>query len=500
MSLWLGVDCGGTFLKAALFDDRGRTQGLARSALTVISDQPGRAERDMDELWRAACAVIGDVIRKAGVDPAEIAGLGVSAQGKGAFLLDRDRRPLGRAVLSSDQRALETVRAWQAKKIPEALYPTTLQTLWTGHPVSILRWLKDNDPDRYGRIGSVLMGHDYLRFRLTGAVGCEITNISESNLYDMRGGCYDTSLARLLGIEEMMDCLPPIVGSAEVTGAVTAEAAEATGLRAGTPVVGGLFDVVATCLSAGVKDETRINAVLGTWSVVTGFAREIKAGLPIPYVYGRHAEPGAFIVHDASPTSAANLEWLTRELGERNYAGVDSAVEAITPASTGVLFLPFLYGSNAGLGMRGGFYGLQALHGRAHLIQAVYEGVVFSLLNHLEKIRGRFPDATALRVTGGPTRSKVWMQMLADASGFAVEIPAVEETSALGAALSAAVGVGAFPDYWRAMEAVESAATVIEPIRERRVAYDAKRGAYRELVAALRTFEDKMASLDKGTP
>ena len=498
MPFWLGIDCGGTFLKAALFDQSGRARGVARTGLAVLSERPGRAERDMDDLWQATAAVIADVIARTGVDPADIAGLGISAQGKGAFLLDRDRRPLGRAVLSSDQRALDIVRAWQRQGIPEQLYPKTLQTLWTGHPVSILRWFKDNEPDTYGRIGAVLMGHDYLRFRLTGALGVEITNISECNLYDMRRGGFDPALAELLGIPEMIAALPPIVGSAEVVGGVTAEAAALTGLKAGTPVVGGLFDVVSTCLSAGLRDDSRINAVLGTWSVVTGLAHEVKAGLPIPFVYGRHAAPDAFIVHDASPTSAANLEWLTEQFGDHDYAGMDRAVAALEPAGSDVLFLPFLYGSNAGLGMRAGFYGLQALHGRAHLLQAVYEGVVFSLLHHVDRVRQRFPAATALRVTGGPTRSRVWMQMLADASGSTVEIPAIEETGALGAALMAAVGTGAFPDIWRAMAAVDAPVSVIEPVSGRRAAYDAKRFAYRELIAALRAFEDTMASHSQG--
>ena len=126
MPFWLGIDCGGTFLKAALFDQSGRARGVARTGLAVLSERPGRAERDMEDLWRATAAVIADVIARTGVDPADIAGLGISAQGKGAFLLDRDRRPLGRAVLSSDQRALDIVRAWQRQGIPEQLYPKTL--------------------------------------------------------------------------------------------------------------------------------------------------------------------------------------------------------------------------------------------------------------------------------------------------------------------------------------------------------------------------------------
>lgn len=495
MPIWLGIDCGGTFLKAGLYDETGRLLGLARTGLPVLSDQPGWAERDMETLWQATCRVIGDVLSRSGVAPTAVKGVGISAQGKGLFLLDRDRQPLGRAMLSSDQRALEKVRVWQREGLPAKLYPRTLQTLWTGHPVSLLRWMKDERPAAYDRIGSILMAHDYLRFRLTATLGAEITNISESNLYDMHADRYDEGLADLCGIGEVMKALPPTVGSAEIVGGVTLQAAAETGLAAGTPVVGGLFDVVATSLAAGVADETRLNAVLGTWSVATGVTDRVAEGLSIPFVYGRHADAGLFIVHDASPTSAANLEWLATQLADRDYAAMDKAVAALPPAASDVVFLPFLYGSNAGLGMKAGFYGLQALHGRAHLVQAVYEGVIFSFLHHLDRLRQRFPAAETLRVTGGPVRSAVWMQMLADASGLALELPAVEETGCLGAAMAAAVGTGTFSDFRAAMGAFEPPITRVEPIPSRFSPYAQKRIAYRELIAALAGYEERLATL-----
>ncbi|WP_370676190.1 FGGY-family carbohydrate kinase [Pleomorphomonas sp. PLEO] len=495
MPIWLGIDCGGTFLKAGLYDETGRLLGLARSGLPVLSDEPGWAERDMEALWQATCRVIADVLARSGVASATISGIGISAQGKGLFLLDREQRPLGRAMLSSDQRALDKVRAWQREGLPEKLYPRTLQTLWTGHPVSLLRWLKDERPAVYERIGSIMMAHDYLRFRLTGTLGAEITNISESNLYDMRAGRYDAALAGLCGIDEIMEALPSPVGSAEIVGGVTIQAAADTGLAVGTPVVGGLFDVVATSLAAGIGDERRLNAVLGTWSVATGVTDHVADGLSIPFVYGHHAEAGLYIVHDASPTSAANLEWLAAQFADRDYAAMDKAVAALPPAASDVIFLPFLYGSNAGLGMKAGFYGLQALHGRAHLLQAVYEGVVFSFLQHLDRLRQRFPDAETLRVTGGPARSEVWMQMLADTAGLPLELPAVEETGCLGAAMAAAVGTGTYRDFRAAMAAFEPPITRVEPVPSRFAPYARKRTAYRELIAALAGYEERLATL-----
>lgn len=402
MEYWLGLDCGGTFIKAGLYDRRGHEHGVARRNLAIVAPQPGWAERDMASLWRTAADVIREVLSASGVAAGAIQAIGISAQGKGAFLLDKQGQPLGNAMLSSDQRALALVQEWQRQGVPQALYPQTRQTLWTGHPVSLLRWLKRHQPERYARIGSVLMAHDYLRYCLTGELACEETNISESNLYLMRSGRYDPALAQLLGIGDIMPALPTIVGSADIAGRVAANAAAITGLQTGTPVVGGLFDVVSTALCAGLQDETRLNAVMGTWSVTSGITDAIVEGFDHPFVYGRHAESGQYIVHEASPTSAANLEWFCRQWGLQDYGQLNRWVAALPKAAGDLLFAPFLYGSNAGLGLSASFYGLQAFHQREHLVQAIYEGVVFCHMTHLNRMRRRFPETQALRVTGGP--------------------------------------------------------------------------------------------------
>nr|WP_288065602.1 FGGY-family carbohydrate kinase [Rodentibacter heylii] len=436
MNYYLGIDCGGTFIKAALFDQQGNMSACIRKNIEIISEKAGYAERDMPQLWLTCAEVIQQTIRESQVNPKQIKGIGISAQGKGAFLLDKQKKPLGRAILSSDQRSLNIVRQWQQERIPEKLYPITRQTLWTGHPVSILRWIKENEPERYTKIGSILMSHDYLRFCLTGELHCEETNISESNLYNMESGKYENELAEILGLSDILEKMPPIIAPNQVAGYVTSEAAELSGLIEGTPVVGGLFDVISTALCAGLDDEKKLNVVLGTWSVVSGVTDHIDRNQTIPFVYGRYAEKGKFLVHEASPTSAGNLEWFIKHW-KLNYNQINKGIAQLPPASSTILFVPFLYGSNAGLGMQAGFYGIQSHHTQIHLIQAVYEGVLFSLMHHLTRMLHRFPDVNILRVTGGPTKSTVWVQMLADLTGMTLEIPTTEETGCLGVALMA---------------------------------------------------------------
>ncbi|OBW93369.1 xylulose kinase [Gallibacterium salpingitidis] len=492
MAFWLGIDCGGTFIKAGIYDDNGQEYGTFRKNLTVINEYQGWAERDLNELWSSCAGVIKGVLQQSNIAPGLVKGVGISAQGKGVFLLDKQQRPLGRGILSSDQRSLDIVRNWQQQNIPQKLYPITRQTLWTGHPVSILRWLKEHQPECYSNIGTVFMSHDYLRFCLTGKIACEVTNISESNLYSMQTGEYDTQLASLLGIEEVIPCFAPIIQSSEIAGYLTEKAAKETGLVVGTPVMGGLFDVVSTAICSGIQCEqkgenSKLNVVLGTWTVVSGITDYIDESQKLPFVYGRYAQRNQFLVHEASPTSAANLEWFTKQWPQLSYDEINQMIEELPKAESSILFVPFLYGSNAGLGMSAGFYGLQSLHTTAHLLQAVYEGVLFSLMTHLERVLKRFPTTKVLRLTGGPARSKVWMQMLADLSGLPIEIPIVSETGCLGAALAAMVGGRIYPDFTTAQQQLQHEVLVVSPDWSAHEKYREKYYRYTQFVNALKT-------------
>ncbi|EMB3198473.1 carbohydrate kinase [Salmonella enterica] len=491
-TFWLGIDCGGTYLKAGLYDAEGHEHGIHRQSLQTLSPFPGYAERDMHQLWQQCVATIAGLLKQTGVSGGQIKGIGISAQGKGLFLLDKQNRPLGNAILSSDRRALNIVERWQQDGIPQKLYPVTRQTLWTGHPASLLRWIKEHEPQRYAHIGCVMMAHDYLRWRLTDVKGCEESNISESNLYNMTTGRYDSRLTQWLGISEIDHALPPVVGSAETGGKISEEAAAITGLAAGTPVVGGLFDVVSTALCAGIDDEFTLNAVMGTWAVTNGIARGLREHEAHPYVYGRYVNDGQYIVHEASPTSSGNLEWFTAQWGDLSFDEINRAIASLPKAGSDLFFLPFLYGSNAGLEMTSGFYGMQALHTRAHLLQALYEGVVFSHMTHLNRMRERFTEVRTLRVTGGPAHSDVWMQMLADVSGLRIELPQVEETGCFGAALAARVGTGVYRSFSEAQRALEHPIRTLLPDMTAHARYQRKYHHYQHLIEALQGYHARI--------
>ena len=233
---------------------------------------------------------------------------------------------------------------------------------------------------------------------------------------------------------------------------------------------------------------------MGTWAVTSGITTEVTQA-EHNFVYGHYAVEGEYIIHEASPTSAGNYEWFAEYLGENgelNHALNQSLVEALPPAESDIYFVPFLYGSNQGLGLKSGFYGLQSHHGKGHLIQAIWEGILFCHNLHLTRMRARFPNADVLKVTGGPTSSPVWMQMLADLTGMTVEISDVDETGSLGAAMVAMVGAGEFTSLEECSKTLAVTSSRIYPNKDNYARYQTKYKNYQRLVQLFKQFEDEI--------
>jgi L-xylulokinase len=264
MGLYLGIDIGGTVTKAGVYDESGNELYIAEQNSDVIKLQPGFTERNMDELWQTTTALIRQCVAARGND---ISGISFSSHGKGLYAVNKHGLPVRNGIISSDTRCESMVKSWEESGLLNKTYDRGLQQLWTGHPVALLAWLKEYERDNYDAIDSILMVHDYVRFMMTGELSAEITNISGSNLYNPIKGDYDPSLMADFNLAECEDKTAPIINSAQLSGKVTAQCAELTGLKVGTPVFGGLFDVVAAGITSCISDPSVISAVAGTWTI-----------------------------------------------------------------------------------------------------------------------------------------------------------------------------------------------------------------------------------------
>ncbi len=361
----LGIDNGSTVSKAALFDFHGKEIAIASCKVETEYLNPGWTERSMETLWHSTACAIQDVIASSGIDPAEIVGIGNTGHGNGMYLLDKQGQPLRYGIQSMDTRAANIITEWNARSLFPQVYPFTLQALWPAQPNALLAWIKKYEPQNYERIGAILMCKDYIKYCLTGEVSSDFSDMGGTSLVDVPRKCYSRELLTCYDLAEVYDALPPLKQCFEIVGQVTRKAAEETGLAAGTPVVGGLFDVAASAVGCGAVQTNQACIIAGTWSI-----NEVITSQPLmdPDVFMTtlFAVPGLFLNIEASATSATNLEWFVAQCcgderaeaarrGISVYDVCNEEVEKLAPDSTNIIFHPFLYGSNEQSSARAGF-------------------------------------------------------------------------------------------------------------------------------------------------
>ncbi|HOV70511.1 MAG TPA: FGGY-family carbohydrate kinase, partial [Clostridia bacterium] len=367
----------------------------------------------MMKLWEANARVIKKAIEKAGIASEDIIGVGCTGHGKGLYLWGKDDKPCCNAIASTDSRANDYIRTWVADGTAEKASKKTLQYPIACQPVALLAWMKDNQPDVYSNIKYVFEAKDFTRFMLTGKAYAEMTDYSGTSLMNLLTGQFDLEILELFGIPEVFDKLPEIKNSYDLCGHVTAEAAQATGLKEGTPVCGGMFDIDACAISMDVSDEDKLCVITGTWSI-----NEFISKTP---AYGSKTTKNSFfcipwyyLIEESSPTSAGNLEWYItncmeadaqKSTGASIYDKINEMVQSVSPDESDIIFLPFLYGTNEDPIESAAFVGLNNTHDKRHMMRAIYEGVVFSAMTHIERLFAIRSDFPLCRIAGGAANS-----------------------------------------------------------------------------------------------
>ncbi len=491
----LGIDNGGTIAKAALFCVDGRELAIASTKADTLSPNPGWSEFDMFRLWEATAASVRRVIADSRIDPREILGVACTGHGNGIYLVDADGAPVRNAIYSADTRASQHVARWVAAGLDKAVRPKTMQALWPGQPNALLAWLQDSEPETVAKARWVLMCKDYIRLRLTGEVRAELTDMSGTSLMNVATAEYDAEILQAFGIAEMIDKLPPLCHSADVCGHVTSEAASQTGLVEGTPVAGGLFDIDACGLSSALLEESQLGMVLGTWGINQYVSRTPVTSDAV-FMTSRYCIADHYLMLEGSPTSAGNLEWFLAEFfrNEVETAGqqagniydlVNRWVRETQPQDSGIVFLPFLYGSNVGVDASATLVGLSGRDHRGHVLRAIYEGVAFAHMTHWERLMKFRAVPERIRASGGAARSDPWMQILADIFQVPVEVPEGTELGALGAAICASVAVGCYDSYQSACESMVRFPRCFCPTPELAGLYQRKYGRYQVVLQAM---------------
>ena len=467
----LGIDNGGMSAKAVLFDLRGREIASTKRNVPMDTPKVGFTERDMELLWQMNREVIRETIQKSKVSPEDIAGVSFTGHGKGLYLWGQDERPVRPGIISTDSRAYAIVERWNQDGTAERAFPLTCQNVLACQPVSLLKWLLEHEPEAIERTKWIFGVKDYIRYRLTGEAYGEITDLSGSSLVNLNTAGYDENILKLFGLEAVRDKLPPLIYSSELSGKVTRESAQLTGLAAGTPVAAGLFDIDACAIAMNLIDDRYLAVIAGTWSI-----NEYIAKAPVMdhsvMMNSLYCLPGFYLVEESSPTSASNQEWfinnclkeLAREEGQSLYEVANRLMESVTPDGQHIVFLPYLFGGCDDARATGAFVGLNASHTRADMLRAVYEGIVFGHRLHIDRLlRSRDTPPQAVRLAGGVVNAPAWVQMFADILRLPVETIDVKELGTLGAAITATVAIGAYADLAQAADAMVKVDRVYQP-------------------------------------
>jgi xylulokinase len=447
MAILLGIDISTTGAKALLVAEDGRVVGSATTPLTLSTPKPLWSEQNPYEWWDGVVASIRRVLAETGVNPGAIAAIGLTGQMHGLTLLDEHGEVLRPAILWNDQRTGPQCDEIRRRLGKERLIQITGNDALTGFTAPKILWVQQNEPEVYAKARQALLPKDYIRYRLTGAYGCDKADGAGTILFDLKAR--DWSPEVLAALEIPPDWLPPTFEGPEITGRVSREAAEATGLAAGTPVVAGGGDQAAQAVGVGAVEPGIIALTLGTSGVV--FATTPTALIePEGRLHAFcHAVPGRWHFMGVMLSAAGSLQWYRDTLApDMSFDALIAEAETVPPGSEGLLFLPYLTGERTPYPdplARGAWVGLTIRHTRGHLTRAVLEGVAFGIKDSFTLIESAGLGAIRqVRISGGGARSALWRQIMADVLDVELVTVNTTEGAAYGAALLAAVGAGLY--------------------------------------------------------
>ena len=495
----LGIDVGTGGTRAVLIDSNGKVVASCTSDhRPFASPHTGWAEQDPHDWWRATCEAVKQVLARSATSAADVAAVGFSGQMHGAVLLDTAGDVLRPSLIWCDQRSAPEAEELTAQLGGGKIIGWTCNPALPNFTLTKLLWVRKHEPHVFERFRKLLLPKDYVRYRLSGEFGMDMADASGTLLLDVTNRRWSGEMASAAAIDTAT--LPPLFESSDVCASVSRAGAQATGLREGTPLVGGAGDQAAGAVGLGIVRAGAVHATIGTSGVV--FAATDRPALDPK---GRlhtfcHAILGRWHVMGVTQAAGLSLRWFRDNFGMKSEDGRDpydrlseEAADA-PPGCDGVLWAPYLMGERTphlDPDARAALVGLAASHGRGHVVRAIMEGVAFSLRDTFSIFEEMNVPVTQIRLGGGGARSWLWRQIQADVYGHPVQLLEAEEGAAYGAALLAGVGAGTWSSVDDACEQAVRVAREIQPHKADVPIMNKQYEAYRKLYPALRSLQSQ---------
>jgi len=461
MSVLLGIDIGTSACKVACFTPDGKILGSKSEEYPVYYPKEGWAEQNPQEWWEAVCRAIKRMLKNNDINPKDIAGIGTDGQSWSAIAVDESGEVLTNTPIWMDSRAKSICNQLNEQIGAEKIFNINGNLLQPAYTTAKILWYRDNKPEIYGKIDKILQSNSFIGYRLTGVATQEPSQGYGVHCFDMRRGCWDEEMAKMLGVE--MRFLPKIVACHEVIGQVTEKAAQQTGLVAGTPVVAGGLDAACGTLGAGVINpgETQEQGGQAGGMSICMDTYESDERL----ILGYHVVPNKWLLQGGTTGGGGVMKWFEHEFGayerviadkegKNSFAMLDELAEEVDAGSDGLIFLPYMAGERSPIWnehAKGVYFGIDFQKTRGHFARATMEGASYSLKHNLDVAEGKGIKVNVLRAMGGAANSRLWTQMKADVTGKDIVVPSSDTATTLGAAILAGVGVGIYGSFEEAV-------------------------------------------------
>lgn len=492
----IGIDVGTTSTKAVLFDQDGTLLAEAAQEYPTAYPHNGWAEQDPEDWWRATCATLTHIFADGQFDARGVAAVGISCQAPSMVPVDHQGNPLAPALIWMDRRT-EPQCDWLREHVGDTL----ISNINGGrvdpyYMAPKIRWFQEEMADCYQQTHYMLQANGYVIHKLTNTFTMDRSHGPITLLFDSQQGDWSEQLLTCAKIDR--EKLPPLFDCAAIVGEVTAAAAAATGLAAGTPVIAGMTDGTAAGIEAGLVRT-------GDAVEMTGQSTVLLICNDSPYL-GRdlialgHAIPGKHLVVGALVASGGALRWFRDQLAKRELER--ATAEAVDPfdllaeeaghsppGANRLVFLPYMYGERSPIwdsDARGVFFGLSLASERRDMIRAIMEGAAYGLRHNIEVAAAGGFHVETLACVGGGARSALWNQIKADVLQRPIQLPKAATGAPFGDAIVAAAAVGLYPSIEDAVATMVQTGATYQPDETQAARYDALYQIYLELYPALK--------------
>ena len=503
----MGIDYGTGGVRVGVFDREGTPVVFRGVEFGTDFPRPGRAEQDPDVWWSSLVEATNEMIREDGVPPEEIAGIAADTTSCTVLAMDENDRHLRPAIMWMDVRASDQARRLAETGEPALKYNGFGAVSAEWMPSKAL-WLKENEPENYNDARHICECQDWLNHRLTGEWVASINNASARWYYDRDTGGWPESFYGAVGLEGVLDKFPEkVLDMGAVVGGLRKEVAGELGLKAGTPVAQGGIDAFVGALGLGVTEPGTMALITGSSHVMIGQAPEPIHGKGFFGAYTDAQIPGQYTVEGGQVSTGSIVAWFKNQYAsearaEASRRGVDpyevlnEMAHDIPIGSDGLVLIDYFQGNRTPHTdplARGMIWGLSLGHTPGHVFRAIIEGICYGTENIFRTMRGHGFEPRMNVVSGGPTKSDLWMRMHADVSNIPISFTRVGDGPVLGAAMLAAVGAGIYPDIQEASRHMVHTTHTIEPDKARHEEYRFYVERYVETYPRMRELMHEMA-------